>query len=69
MKPKTYARIEEVLKSHGFVFARAAGSHRNFHKPGRALIVTVPYHGRNTMLKIGVVKNIARQSGIPESEF
>ncbi len=69
MKPKTYARIVEVLKANGFVFARAAGSHRHFHKPGRVLIVTVPYHGRSTMIKIGVVKNIARQSGIPESEF
>ena len=69
MKPKTYARIVEVLKAHGFLFVRAAGSHRQFHRPGHVLIVTVPYHGRSTLMKVGVVKSIARQSGIPESEF
>ena len=69
MKPKTYAQIIRVLKANGFVFVRASGSHRQFHKPGRILIVTVPYHGRNTLMKVGVVKSIARQSGIPESEF
>ncbi len=69
MKPKTYARIAEVLKANGFVMVRSVGSHRQFHKPGRVLIVTVPYHGRNTVLKTGLVKSIARQSGISESEF
>ena len=69
VKPKTYARIVEVLKAHGFLFVRAAGSHRQFHRPGHVLIVTVPYHGRGTLIKVGVVKSIARQSGIPELEF
>ena len=69
MKPKTYAQVVETLKANGFVFVRSSGSHRQFHKPGRILIVTVPYHGRNTMIKVGLVKSIARQSGIPESEF
>ena len=69
MKPKTYAQVVETLMANGFVFVRSSGSHRQFHKPGRVLIVTVPYHGRNTMISVGVVKSIARQSGIPESEF
>lgn len=69
MKPKTYAQIAEALKAHGFEFVRSSGSHRQFHKPGHVLIVTVPYHGRNTLIKVGVVKNIARQSQIPEAEF
>lgn len=69
MKPKSYARVVQVLKAHGFIFVRASGSHRNFHKPGHVLIVTVPYHGRNTMINTGVLKSIARQSVIPEDEF
>ena len=69
MKPKSYARVVQVLRAHGFIFVRASGSHRNFHKSGHVLIVTVPYHGRNTMISTGVLKSIARQSGIPESEF
>ena len=69
MKPKSYARVSAVLRAHGFEFVRSSGSHRTFHKPGRVLIVTVPYHGRNGMINTGVLKNIARQSGIPESEF
>ncbi len=69
MKPKTYAQVVKALKAHGFEFIRAVGSHRHFHKPGVVMIVTVPYHGRNTLIKIGTVKSIARQSGIPESEF
>ena len=69
MKPKTYAQIVKVLKANGFEYVRSSGSHRQFHKPGRVMIVTVPYHGMNTLIKIGVVKNISRQSGIAESEF
>ena len=69
MKPKTCARVIEVLKAHGFSFVRAVGSHRHFYKPGQVLIVTVPYHGRNSMVKVGTLKSIARQAGIPQSEF
>lgn len=69
MKPKTYAQVIEVLKAHGFEFVRSSGSHRQFHKPGHVLIVTVPYHGRNTPIKVGLVKSIARQAQIPEADF
>ena len=69
MKPRTYAQVVAVLRRHGFEYVRSSGSHRQFHMPGRVLIVTVPYHGRNSMIKVGVLKSIARQSGIPESEF
>lgn len=69
MKPKTYAQIVEALTAHGLEFVRSSASHRQFHKPGHVLIVTVPYYGRNTLIKVGVVKNIARQSQIPEAEF
>ena len=69
MKPKTYARVVQVLRAHGFMFVRASGSHRNFHKEGHVLIVTVPYHGRNTMINTGVLKSIARQARIPDNEF
>jgi len=69
MKPKTCARVIEVLRAHGWQFVRSSGSHRQFHKPGKIMIVTVPYHGRNTLIKVGTLKCIARQAGIPEEEF
>jgi len=69
MRPKTYARVAEVLRENGFEFIRAVGSHRMFHKPGVVMIVTVPYHGRNALVKVGTLKSIARQSGIDEGEF
>ena len=33
------------------------------------MIVTVPFHGRNSMVSTGTIKSIARQAGIDESEF
>lgn len=69
MKPKTFARVVEVLKEHGWIPVRVSGSHHTFHKPGIVMIVTVPFHGRNELIKIGTLKSIARQSGIPETEF
>ena len=69
MKPKTFARVIEVLQAHGWRCVRATGSHRNFCKPGEVMIVTVPHHGRNTPLKLGTLKSILRQSGIQESAF
>lgn len=69
MKPKTFSRVVEVLKENGFVFLRSRGSHRHYHKPGCVMIVTVPFHGLTSLLKIGTLKSIARQSGIPEDEF
>jgi len=69
MKPKTFARVVEVLMDHGWIPIRTSGSHHTFHKPGIVMIVTVPFHGRNTPIKIGTLKSIARQAGISDSEF
>lgn len=69
MKPKPFSRVIEVLKANGFEFIRCRGSHHHYHKPGRVMIVTVPFHGRNSMVSTGTIKNIARQAGIDESEF
>ena len=69
MKPKPYRRVVEVPKANGWEYVRSSGSHRTFHKNGSITIVTVPYHGMNGLVKTGVLKSIARQSGIPESEF
>lgn len=69
MKPKPYRRVAEVLRANGWEYVRSSGSHRTFHKNGSIMIVTVPYHGMNGLVKTGVMKSIARQSGIPESEF
>ena len=69
MKPKSFSRVVEVLKANGFEFIRCRGSHHHFHKPGKIMIVTVPFHGRNSMVSTGTIKSIARQAGIPEEEF
>ena len=69
MKPKSFSRVIEVLKANGFEFIRCRGSHHHYHKPGRVMIVTVPFHGRNSMVSTGTIENIARQAGIDESEF
>ena len=69
MKPQPFARVVEVLRAHGFEFVRSRGSHYHYHKPGQIMIVTVPFHGRNSMISTGTVKSIARQAGISESEF
>ena len=69
MKPKSFSRVVEVLKANGFEFIRCRGSHHHYHKPGRVMIVTVPFHGHNSMVSTGTIKNIARQAEIDESEF
>ena len=33
------------------------------------MIVTVPFHGKNSMVATGTIKSIASQAGIPEEEF
>ena len=69
MKPKSFLRVVEVLRANGFEFIRCRGSHHHFHKPGKIMIVTVPFHGKNSMVSTGTIKSIARQSGIAEEEF
>ena len=69
MKPKSFGRVIEVLKANGFEFIRCRVSHHHYHKPGRVMIVTVPFHGRNSMVSTGAIKNIARHAGIDEAEF
>ena len=69
MKPKSFSRVVEVLKANGFEFILCRGSHHHFHKPGMIMIVTVPFHGKNSMVATGTIKSIARQAGIPEEEF
>ena len=69
MKPKSFSRVVEVPKAHGFEFIRCRGSHYHYHKPGMIMIVTVPFHGRNSMVATGTIKSIARQAGISEDEF
>lgn len=69
MKPKSFSRVVEVLKANGFEFIRCRGSHHHFHKPGMIMIVTVPFHGKNSMVATGTIKSIASQAGIPEDQF
>ena len=69
MKPKSCARVAEVLRAHGWRLVRTVGSHRHYFKDGVAALVTLPFHGRSALVKVGTLKSIARASGIPESDF
>ncbi|HUB28015.1 MAG TPA: type II toxin-antitoxin system HicA family toxin [Tepidisphaeraceae bacterium] len=58
-----------ILQRHGFVVVRQRGSHIVMQKivgAGGTVTVPVPNHGE---LKIGTLRSIIRQSGIPRSEF
>lgn len=58
----------KVLERHGWVLQRVAGSHHVYRRPNETLIVTVPVHA-NRDLKRGLLHQLLRLTGIPESEL
>ena len=58
----------DILKSHGFVWRRTRGSHMILHRSGNGRSVTVPVPDVREM-RIGTLRAIIRQSGVPRSEF
>jgi predicted RNA binding protein YcfA (HicA-like mRNA interferase family) len=60
--------ICQILSNYGFREVRRRGSHILMQKilPGSTITIPVPDH-RN--LKIGTLRSIIRQSGIPKGEF
>ena len=58
-----------ILKRHGFVEVRKRGSHvvmQRANDDGDTITVPVPDHKE---LKMGTLRSIIRQSGVPRSEF
>ncbi|HEX3391073.1 MAG TPA: type II toxin-antitoxin system HicA family toxin [Solirubrobacteraceae bacterium] len=54
-----------ILEEHGWQQTRQRGSHRQFHHPDRAQVVTVTGN-RNATISVGQLADIRRKSGIKE---
>jgi len=57
-----------ILEKHGFVRVRQRGSHIIMQRVTPAGTTTVPVPDHKT-LRIGTLRSIIRQSGLPRSEF
>lgn len=66
-----YRDFVRVLKDHGFVQVRQAGSHRTFDGivNGRRMVVTVAYHGEGDDILPRNLASMIRQSGLPKHLF
>ncbi len=61
-------KVCAVLSSHGFTEVRRRGSHIVMQKKSSAGTITVPVPDHDE-LRIGTLKSIIRQSGLPRAEF
>jgi predicted RNA binding protein YcfA (HicA-like mRNA interferase family) len=62
-------KICTILERHGFAEVRRRGSHiamQRFSDSGSTTTVPVPDHKE---VKVGTLRSIIRQSGVPKSEF
>jgi len=57
-----------ILRRHGFIEIRQRGSHIAMQKKLAGTTVTVPVPN-HTVVRIGTLQSIIRQSGISRSEF
>jgi len=57
-----------ILEKHGFVEVRRRGSHVVMQRKTATSTVTIPVpdHGE---LRVGTLRSIIRQSGLPRAEF
>ena len=57
-----------ILERHGFALVRQRGSHLVMQRSaeGRTTTVPVPDHDE---VKVGTLRSIIRQSGVPRGEF
>ena len=60
--------VREILVGHGFAEVRRRGSHIVMQRRGSDGTTTVPVPDHSE-LRIGTLRAIIRQSGIPRSEF
>ncbi len=60
--------VSKILAEHGFVLVRQRGSHMIMQKRTDESTVTVPIPNY-TELRIGTLKSIIRQSGLPRQLF
>ncbi len=59
-------KVKEVIKelrADGWIQVRQKGSHKQFKKTGVEELITVPDHGKNEELSIGVENKIKKIAG------
>jgi len=61
--PTKFRELEEMLRDAGWTFHHATGSHYIFTHPTRGR-VTVPFHGRNSDIAPGTLRDILKRTGI-----
>ncbi|MCH8075542.1 MAG: type II toxin-antitoxin system HicA family toxin [SAR324 cluster bacterium] len=68
LKTLSGEEVLRIMRRHGFLEVRRRGSHAvmQFQEGERTITVPVPMHSE---LRIGTLRSIIRQSGIPRTEF
>lgn len=56
--------LMRLLETHGWVCVRIKGSHRQYRKPGRPEVITVPDHPGD--LKPGTLNSILKKAGLKQ---
>jgi predicted RNA binding protein YcfA (HicA-like mRNA interferase family) len=68
MKALSGKDLAKLLEKRGWELRRIHGSHHIYVNPGGEIRLSVPVHG-NQSLKIGLLRHLLKQAGIPEDEI
>ena len=68
MKALSGRAFARLVEQRGWKLLRINGSHHICGKAGSSVRLSVPVHA-NRPLKIGLLRHLAKQAGIPEDEF
>ena len=68
LRPMSGTKVCAVLARHGFVEVRRRGSHVVMQRSEEEGTTTVPVPDHKE-LRMGTLRSIIRQSGLPRSEF
>lgn len=61
---KTVKQIIAMVEADGWMLSRQKGSHKQYTHPTKKGTVTIPDHGKTTMLEDFVVGSILKQAGL-----
>jgi len=67
----TFREFVAIIEAHGYKLDRQDGSHRQYIGvvSGRTRLVTVAFHNISDEIKMGTLKSMIRQSGLPKGNF
>lgn len=68
MRSLSCREFARIIERHGWTLLRINGSHHIYGKHGSPIRLSVPIHG-NRVLKIGLVRHLAKIARIPEDEL